>query len=296
VARAETWPETAAFWGYRFLADAAPVIPAPLGHALARAAGSLAYRRLHGRRAVVAANQARVLGLAPDDPRVRDATRDAFRLYARYWFDTFHLASLTPAAFAACVSGRHAPLEAALARGRGCILVSAHFGNWDAGARYVASQGFRIAAVAEQLRPARLAALFRRHRERLGVRVLPLIDPRALRDEIAALLADDWVVALLGDRALSRRGIEVEMFGWRRAIPGGPALLSVATGAPIVVVAFDTIAAGWRFRMSAPMEPERTGDTRADVAAAARRVAAALERVIAPRPADWHLFEPGWPA
>ena len=296
MARADTWPETAAFLGYRALASAAPVVPAPLGHAVAHALGAFAYRRLGRRRAVVTANQARVLGLAPDDRRVRRAAREAFQLYARYWFDTFHLASLAPAAFEARITGDHAHLDAALTRGRGCLLVTPHFGNWDVGARYFTSHGYRVAAVVEQLRPARLAALFRRHRERFGVRILPLVDPSAVRDQITALLADNWVVVLLGDRSPSRRGIEVEMFGARRAIPAGPALLSVGTGAPVIVGAFDTVGSGWRLRMSSPLEPERTGDTRADVASTARRLAAELERVIALRPADWHLFEPGWPA
>ena len=46
-------------------------------------------------RAVVAANQAQVLGLPVDDPRVVLATKEAFELYARFWFDAFlirHLA------------------------------------------------------------------------------------------------------------------------------------------------------------------------------------------------------------
>jgi lauroyl/myristoyl acyltransferase len=47
--------------------------------------------------------------------------------------------------------------------------------------------------------------------------------------------------------------------------------------------------------VSPPLVAERGGDRRADVAALARVVAAELERAIARRPADWHLFEPAWP-
>ena len=43
-----------------------------------------------------------------------------------------------------------------------------------------------------------------------------------------------------------------------------------------------------------PVEVERTGDLRADVAAITRIVAANFERYISAAPADWHMFQPAW--
>lgn len=267
-----------------------------MGRAAAMLCGSLAYRCFGGRRAVVAANQARALGFDRDDARVRRSTHEAFRLYARYWFDAFHLGALDAEALGARIEmyGRE-HIDAALARGRGCLIAVPHLGNWDAGGRFLAVNGYRIAAVAEQLRPARLAALFHRHREALGLRIVPLDDPHTVRGEIERLLAENWIVALLADRALSSRGIAVEMFGARRAIAVGPALLSLATHAPLLVAAAHQSPTGWRIEVSPPLAAERCGDRRADVAALARLVAVGLERAIARRPADWHLFQPAWP-
>ena len=297
MAREETWQETAAFWSHRALAGLAPVVPERAGHAAAAALGSLAYRCLTRRRADVTANQARVLGLDPGDERVRRATREAFALYARYWFDTFHLPALARDALDArvVVEGRH-HIDAALARGRGCLVVLPHLGNWDVAGHLFAVHGYRLAAVAENLRPARLAALFRRHRERLGIRILALIDPKLVREEITRLLADNWIVCLLGDRALSTKGIAVTMFGAARPIPVGPALLARTTGAPLLVGAAHTLPAGWRITVTPPLALETQSDIRRDVDALAQRIAAELERAIAVHPADWHLFQPGWDA
>ncbi len=292
----ETWAERVAFWSHRALAGIAPVVPETMGRAVATLCGSLHYRCSDGRRGAAAANQARVLGLARDDLRVRRSTHEAFRLYARYYFDTFHLSALDDDALAARVQVHGLEhVDAAVAGGKGCVLAVAHLGNGDAFLRFLAVAGYRIAAVVEVLRPPRLAALFRRYRERLGIRIVPLVDGHVTLHQIERLLADNWLVVLACDRSLSSRGVEVEMFGARRPIPVGPALLSLGTGAPLVVAATYTAPDGWRFELSPPLAAERCGDRRADVSALAQVLAAALERVIAEQPADWHLFEPGWP-
>jgi diacylglycerol kinase family enzyme len=96
VAPGESTREAAAYWAYRGLERLAMSVPERVGRRVFSAAGALAYRRMDGVRATVAANQARVLGLEIDDPRVDVSTREAFDLYARYWLDSFR-APLLPA-------------------------------------------------------------------------------------------------------------------------------------------------------------------------------------------------------
>jgi KDO2-lipid IV(A) lauroyltransferase len=250
-----------------------------------------------GVRATVAANQARVLGVEPTSQLAAYAAREAFDLYARYWYDTFHLRSLSPAELheRTEVEGSH-HVDTALAAGRGCIAVLPHMGNWDVAGRWMVVNGYRLAAVAEELKPPRLFELFLRHREELGMRIIPLSRENDVGRRLASLLAENWVVALVADRDLSGRGIEVEMFGAPRRLPAGPAMLSITSGAPLLVCPVYTTERGWRIHIGEPLVLERTGNTRADVTELTRRIAVEFERGIAARPADWHLFQPGWPA
>src|SRR6185436_11919528 len=87
----ETRRETLGYWGYRTAEWLAMSLPERVGRRVFETLGRLAYRRLHGVRATVAANQARVLGAAPTDEHVAHATREAFELYARFWFDAFRI-------------------------------------------------------------------------------------------------------------------------------------------------------------------------------------------------------------
>ncbi|NIS21734.1 MAG: phosphatidylinositol mannoside acyltransferase, partial [Thermoplasmata archaeon] len=50
-------------------------------------------------------------------------------------------------------------------------------------------------------------------------------------------MADNKAVALLSDRDLKGRGVEVEVFGEETTLPPGPATLAVKTGAPLFPVA-----------------------------------------------------------
>lgn len=297
VSRGETRRETVAYWAYRGLESIAMSLPDRLGRRVFSAFGALAYRTLDGVRATVTANQARVLGLDLDDERVRLSTREAFDLYARYWFDTFRIRALSEQQVDArteLVDVHH--MSEALEGGSGCIAVMPHMGNWDVAGHVLAADGFPIAAVAEELKPARLSDLFLRHREALGMRIIPLTQGGHVGQQLKQLLSENWVVALVADRDLTGRGVEVEMFGAPRRVPAGPALLSITSGAPIVVCPAYTLERGWRVRIGAPLEFERTGETKADVVALTRLMAGEFERAIAAKPADWHMFQPAWEA
>ena len=50
-------------------------------------------------------------------------------------------------------------------------------------------------------------------------------------------LRDNRIVCLLSDRDLEGDGVEVEFFGERTTLPGGPATLALRTGAPLVPAA-----------------------------------------------------------
>ncbi len=286
---------TLVYWAYRILERTAMALPERAGRPLFRALGALAHRFLARVRATVAENQATVLGLDVDTPLVGAATREAFARYARYWYDTFRLRGLPAGEVqrrTRVVGVEH--IDAALEAGRGCIAVLPHLGNWDLAGHWMALAGYPIVAVAEVLEPPRLAELFVRHREELGMRIVPLGAGTHVGQQLAKLLSDNWLVALVADRDLSARGVEVEMFGRTRRLPAGPALLSLTTGAPLLVCSTYTTRDGWLVNIGPPLEIERTRSTREDVTALTRLMAEGFERSIAALPPDWHVFQPAW--
>ena len=291
----ETRRETLGYWGYRSAEWLAMSLPERTGRRVFETLGRIAHRRLNGVRATVAANQARVLGAEPSDARVDHATREAFELYARFWFDAFRIRTMPEKEFneRIVVIGVE-NIDRALEAGKGCVCALPHMGNWDAAGHWFGANGYRIAAVAEELRPPRLYDLFLRHREELGMRIVGLTKEGHVGQQLKQLLSENWMVALVADRDLTGRGTEVEMFGATRRVPAGPALLSLSSGAPLVVCPVYTRDDGWEVRIEEPLEIERTGVIRKDVAALSRLMAERFERAIAAKPTDWHMFQPAW--
>ena len=292
----ETLHERVAVLHYATMERVATRWPERPGRALFDLYARLMYGAMPRLRNTVSDNLARVLGRPAESDVVRAAAREAFHLYGRYWYETFRLRVMPPEEVNkrfALEGLEHA--DRALEQGRGAILALPHMGNWDAAGYFLCVNGYRVAAVAELLRPTRVFEQFLRHREALGMRIVPLTSGKEAGFEAARLVLENWLVGLVADRDLGGRGVDVDMFGATRKLPAGPALLSVRTGSPLLAAAIFTTDDGWFCRISEPLRVEMTGETRADVTALTRLLARHFERAIAARPVDWHMFQPAWP-
>ena len=120
--------------------------------------------------------------------------------------------------------------------GKGCILALPHLGSWEwAGFWMTRVERHPMTVVVERLEPPGLFDWFADLRRRFGFEVVPL-GPDAGRACMAAL-RDNHVLSLLCDRDIGGGGVEVEFFGERTTLPGGPATLALRTGAPLLPTA-----------------------------------------------------------
>lgn len=263
------------------------------GRSLARLTGEVLHRAVPSARRTVEANLGPVLAAAPGSASLDAAVREAFRSYCMYWFETFHLRSM-PAedviARTRFVGLEH--IDRAVEVGRGAILPLPHLGNWDAAGRWVTASGYRMTAVAEELRPAEAFRLFLEHRRALGMGIVALGSKR-VGEELLERLAQNELICLVADRDLTGRGVEVEMFGAKAQLPAGPAMLSLASGAPLLPSGvFHRDDGGWEIVVDGPLEIERTDSFRADVTTLTRLLARHFERSISAAPTMWHMFQP----
>ncbi|MET1012014.1 MAG: phosphatidylinositol mannoside acyltransferase [Actinomycetota bacterium] len=287
--------ETATYLLYRFMSWLGPLLPVRSGRSAYERAGRLFFRLAAGPRAVVAANQAQVLGRPADDALVQVSTREAFALYGRYWFDTFNVLGWDDAAVAAAFRFVGIErVEKGLAEGKGVVIALPHTGNWDVGGRAMAIRVAPVVSVAEHLKPERLFTLFLEHRRQLQMDIIDLASDHVGR-QLTQRLEENRIVALVADRDLSGGGIEVEMFGRTRRMPAGPALIALSSGAPLISGPTFTTRDGW-VEVLSEVTIEPTGRRKDDIVALTRALAASFEKAIASAPSDWHLFQPGWDA
>jgi phosphatidylinositol dimannoside acyltransferase len=224
---------------------------------------------------------------------VQASTREAFALYGRYWFDTFHVLGWSDERVVDSFRFEGIEhVEKGLADGKGVVIALPHTGNWDVGGRAMGLRVAPVVSVAEHLKPDRLFELFLEHRRQLGMEIIDLSSDHVGR-QLTQRLEQNRIVALVADRDLSGGGVEVEMFGRTRRMPAGPALLALSSGAPLLSGPTYTTREGW-VEVLTPVSIEPTGKRKDDIIALTRALAEAFERAIAAAPPDWHLFQPGW--
>lgn len=219
-----------------------------------------------------------------------------FVSYARYWALSLRLPSLSRGAIEAghrVVGYRH--VEAARAAGRGVILALPHLGGWEWSAFWLTrNRGVPVTAVVEALEPPELFEWFTAFRRSLGMSIVP-VGPAAARQVLAALKRNE-VVCLLADRDISGTGIEVELFGEKTRLPGGPAALAIRSGAPLLPTAVYFADGGVLGVVEPPLDITRRGALRDDLARVTADLARAFEGLIRTAPEQWHLLQPNWPS
>jgi KDO2-lipid IV(A) lauroyltransferase len=237
------------------------------------------------------ANFARVLGTAERRPvdRVGAASLAG---YLRYLVDFMRVDGrgrlpqvVGEPAFAA--------IDGLLARGRGAVIVSMHYGNWDAGAAVAVARGYPLAVVAERFGDQRLDAIVHGARTRLGMQVIRL---EQAGPSLVRVLRRNGLLALLIDRPVPGEGVKVEFFGEAVEVPAGPARLALATGAALVPVAFRRLdPAGKRIELVGDFSIVPCDEAGPEcVRALTQQAMQAQERFIRERPEQWYMFRKLW--
>jgi lauroyl/myristoyl acyltransferase len=281
---------------FRFGSAASRALPARVAYGAGDVLGRLASVRATERRRLAQRNLRRA------DPTLEGralerATVRLYQSYARYWVESFRLPGTSAEALDAGFDHEgFEHLEAARAAGNGVIVALPHLGAWEwAGFWLTRVAQIPITVIVEQLEPAQLFEWFVELRRSFGMEVVPL-GPAAGTASVRTLKANG-ALALLSDRDLAGGGPEVEFFGERTTLPGGPATLALRTGAPILPTAVYYDGPDHRHAIvRPPLDTARRGSLREDVARVTQDLAHALEDLIRRAPEQWHLLQPNWPS
>jgi lauroyl/myristoyl acyltransferase len=276
---------------------AAGVLPRPGANIVSQGLASAVAPMLSERRLLIGRNLDRATGRRLTPVRREALTNAAIRSYGRYWEDLLRLPTVSTRELAANFDsqGLH-HLDEAVASGTGPILAMPHVGRWEWAAAWLTRvHGVEVTAVVEAIEPPELFDWFRNKREALGIHVVPL-GPDAV-GSISRAIKAGHVVCLLSDRDISGGGPEVEFFGERTRLPAGPVTLALRTGALLLPTAvYETPGNRVLGVVRPPMDLEREGRLRADVARLTQVLAYELEELIAAQPQQWHLQSPNWPS
>jgi KDO2-lipid IV(A) lauroyltransferase len=185
--------------------------------------------------------------------------------------------------------------QAAAARGKGVLYLTAHVGAWELSSFSHSLHGFPLAYVNRPLDNPRVDALANRYRSLGGNRP---IDRRVAARAILEELAKGNAVGILMDQnVLDGDGnVFVPFFGVPASTTAGLARIALRTHAAVVpvFVLWDEGKRKYRLRFEPAMELVRTGDDERDVVENTARFTKAIEDVIRRYPDQWLWIHRRW--
>ncbi|MBI4323130.1 MAG: LPS export ABC transporter periplasmic protein LptC [Candidatus Omnitrophica bacterium] len=204
-----------------------------------------------------------------------------------------------------CVMARYSParirrlvevhglkyLRQALAKGKGVLAVSGHFGNWELLSIAVANLGFQGGVLARRLRYPEYEDFLWRLRTRLGVATYE----RGCVKDVARALKANHIIGVVPDQDVdSLEGVFVEFFERPAYTPVGPAALSLMTGAPIVPCF--CVRSGRRFRImiEEPLAVPATSDRAAAMQQLTQAWSGVVESYVRRYPEQWAWMHRRW--
>lgn len=181
--------------------------------------------------------------------------------------------------------------RAALAQGKGALLVTFHFGAFEYFASWIGHE-FGARAVGRESDEDGPTALLIQMRRELGCETIQRGEPR----EILRTLRDGKSVAFLIDQDVANvNGVFVPFFGRLAHTPIGPAALAVRTGAPVLMgfIAWDGLTRHRAWSL-APLAPRTDLPSDEAVHELTARMTALGEAEIRKRPDHWVWMHRRW--
>ncbi len=182
-------------------------------------------------------------------------------------------------------------LRKSYAEGKGVLMVTAHYGAWELGAKVWPMSGFKTAVVARRVKNPLVNRFVTRIRCCEGVRVLLAHD--AVRESIRWLKQGN-LLAVLIDHRVTEGGLKIPFFGRPAATTSMPAILALRYGIPVHMVHSWREGDRVKIHIAPPLDLSDLTASEADIAQATRRMNAVVEAWVRERPEAWLWIHNRW--
>lgn len=271
------------------------VMPAAWLYGFARNIGSLGYRLAVKQRNIALESLRIAFGQEKTESELAQIAKDCFTLIAKSGVELIFLMD-KPELLKQRVSitGKEY-LDAGLSKGKGVILVSAHFGNFPLLLAKLSLEGYRVAGIMRYMRDARVEKTFLAKRERLGIKTIYSQPRNVCVETTIKSLRNNETVFIPLDQNFGTGGIYVEFFGKKAATATGPVILAQRTGASIVPCFIirqkdDT----HRVIFEEPLDLKAGRNSPDTVTAHIQKLTGIIESYIRRYPAEWGWIHRRW--
>ena len=185
-------------------------------------------------------------------------------------------------------------LEAAYAEGKGVIMATGHYGNWELLGATVALHGYPMLSITRKQNNSHMDKAINEFREMVGQQVTYNRGKHGLL-AISRMLKEKNLLGVLFDQDTNDEGVELDLFGKRSVIPMGAAALSRIYGSPILPIFMHNNDDGTCCaKIYPPLYTQKTDDKQRDFYQVTRKLVDILEMEIINHPEMWFWVHDRW--
>ena len=279
------------YWMTYLTGAFARMIPYRLALGLGSFLGWLAFDVLRIRRKVTLINLKNSLGADRDG--LAAIGREAYRNFGKSMVEYTLFPSLDKNKIERMVEFEGAGhWDEALKRGKGAILVTGHFGNWELMGAAASQRGYPIDFLVGEQHNVLVDNLMNDYRRSMGIGIIKM---GAAAKGVIRALKNNRFVAMLSDQDAGSDGTVVEFFGRPASTPKGPAAFALKMDVPIVM-AFIIRESARRQKVivEKAIFGEKTSDKQEDIRKLTQAYTRLLEEYVRKYPDHWFWPHRRW--
>ena len=271
------------------------VVPQSWVYSFAKNSVSIGYIIARKHRNIALDSLATAFGKDKSKEEIRQITKDCFTFLAKSGLELMFLIDKPTLLKKRVEIVGKEYLDTALARGKGVILVSAHFGNFPLMMSKLSLEGYKIVGIVRYMRDERAERFFTRKRTKLGIKTIHTQPRKACVENSIRSLRNNEVLFMPMDQNFGTGGVFVDFFGRKAATATGPVVLAQRTGAAIVPAFIvrqkdDT----HKIIIEPPLNLEKAKDQQDAIIKNTQKLTNIIEAYIRRYPAEWGWIHRRW--
>jgi lauroyl/myristoyl acyltransferase len=186
-------------------------------------------------------------------------------------------------------------LDAALAKGSGVLILSAHLGNFFLVGSRIAIDGYAVSVLVNQPRESHLARLLDKYRLQIRQKTIHAHPREEALKVLRETLRRNEVAVIISDEYRRGTGIEVPLFGRTVIARRGPATMALRTSAAIVPACLIRQGDGaLKLVIEPELELDRSGKSGDQIRENVIRITQWLEGKVQAYPDQWNWMNIRW--
>ncbi len=269
------------------------VLPYSFNLRIADFLGDVTFSLLRIRREVTLKNLEMAFGKTKSESELKKIARESYRKQARSFISHLLFPALTKEKILSKIEFENLRyFDEILKYGKGGILVSSHFGNWQLGGVSCKLAGYPLNFLVQRQSNPLVENLVYKYIEDKGVKVLY---KGVSAGDVMELLNSNQFVGMLPDQDAGKSGVIVNFMGKPASTHKGPAFFSLKSGAPIVVaLIFQNQGDKQKLVLEKPIYPQNTGNAEEDIKNLTQAFTSIIEKYVTRYPDHWFWQHRRW--